>query len=113
MAMDRKIKKLWVDELRGGDFEQGKNQLRKGNACCCLGVLCELAWEQGVPVVIRKYPDDTYNYDGVEGTLPQSVYVWAGLHDNNPRVGDKLLSQLNDHTELGFSGIAEWIEKYL
>ncbi len=49
--MKTKLKKLWIQALRGGKYQQGIRFLRnKHNECCCLGVLCDLvepeSWSQ-------------------------------------------------------------------
>lgn len=111
--MNPEIKALWVKELRSGDFEQGKMALRQGQKCCCLGVLCELAYEAGVPLQIRTYNGE-YEYDGSNATLPRSVRMWAGLDEDNPHVPgpngfSRTLSSLNDH-ECNFKSIADLIE---
>lgn len=40
--MDAEIKRKWIKALRSGTYKQGRNQLRKGDAYCCLGVLCDV-----------------------------------------------------------------------
>ena len=49
--MDIGIKAAWVEALRSGKYEQGKQALRaEGNKFCCLGVLCDVlepnAWSK-------------------------------------------------------------------
>jgi hypothetical protein len=40
--MNPEVKARWVAALRSGEYKQAKNSLRKQDAFCCLGVLCDL-----------------------------------------------------------------------
>ena len=40
--MDAQWKTKWVEALRSGNYEQGKDSLREGDQFCCLGVLTDL-----------------------------------------------------------------------
>lgn len=106
--MNQRIKKLWIKALRGGDFVQGFGQLRRGRKDpqhCCLGVLEELAKQEGVIKSFR----------GADGYLSDTVKEWAGLDRRNPRAGRRALTTLaglNDHGK-DFRYIADRIEKYL
>lgn len=35
-------RRLWVEALRSGEYEQGRTWLRENDRYCCLGVACEL-----------------------------------------------------------------------
>lgn len=115
--MKPEIKKMWVEALRSGKYAQGKGRLRgNGNNYCCLGVLCDLAVNDGVCKWIKTayyYSiDDKY----ASNSLPPVVQSWAGLEESDPRVavGQEVftLIQLNDSYALGFDKIADMIEKY-
>ena len=43
-------RKKWVEALRSGEYEQGKEFLQCGSSFCCLGIACEVASKNGVPV---------------------------------------------------------------
>jgi hypothetical protein len=135
--MDQDIKKRWVDALRSGEYKQARNYLSAGDGYCCLGVLCEIAVQDGV--VFKD--DDTYfskenphnDYSAEE--LPDAVRTWAGLdeidHSGNPLsdvpytgLGDwpvrrppgrenAHLSELNDDMDYDFNMIADVIERTL
>lgn len=93
--MNPRIKKLWVDALRSGDYAQTTSYLMEVNSVtlepigyCCLGVLCDLAVKEGVippPSLVAGSA-----YYGVVGpdqsTLPVEVMNWAGLDSKNPEV---------------------------
>lgn len=91
-----------VKRLRSGDYKQGTEKLAASRQNddnlyhCCLGVLCEMAAEEGVvqrleetePTWTEEEPDDEYNrkvinFVGKNGnhdaTLPIEVVEWAGI----------------------------------
>lgn len=126
------IKERWIAALKSGDYEQGRSQLHtKGELTgnerfCCLGVLCDLAYRDGV--VSRRFnleyhgsaaygdADDADSWDTAE--LPYEVMIWAGLEDPNPSVidehgGHSTLAHLNDNSRKSFHDIAAVIEKQL
>jgi len=104
--MDPRIKALWIGRLRSPDVEeQGSNQLgyRVGGVemRCCLGVLCDIAVEEGVigrkevsdpqgDFVSYMYGDTDdpdaptdirqgFNYTLAQHYLPVQVRTWAGF----------------------------------
>jgi hypothetical protein len=83
--------KKWVAALRSGKYKQGRKFLRYKDEYCCLGVACELAITDGLPVVRTNVPTsersggtinggrmDVVGYDGKVGILPNSVRTWLG-----------------------------------
>jgi len=114
--MKQEIMKRWVDRLRSGQVKQGRNSLRRGNgARCCLGVLCDIAVEDGV--VEWKYDDEDTAWEVGAGNnyavLPEEVVEWAGMASDGciamPSGGASLVS-LNDGG-MSFAEIADRIEK--
>ena len=120
--MNKDVKALWLDALRGGEYEQGEGALRRGFAdidesfYCCLGVLCDLyaksvenspAWTSGDGYGLR--------YGGRESYPPYFVLEWAGLDDEEGFFvkgygGMSSLAEMNDHGRT-FEEIANVIEK--
>jgi hypothetical protein len=132
--MKPEIKALWLDALRSGEYEQGRNKLHTWDdegveRFCCLGVLCDLAVQNGVEIPIVEDDDDKmYCYDTEVEFLPEAVMEWSGLWSNdgdyefegdpnafgtstNGSVRGKL-SHLND-SGASFSDIANEIEQWL
>ena len=127
--MNQDIKTRWLEALRSGRYKQGKGSLRTtDDQYCCLGVLCDLAVQDGI-VEWEPHRDegaDVYEIDGLLGSLSYEVRVWAGISDDAGRcepvyldigertifVGDSLI-QLNDQTEIpfNFEQIADVIEE--
>jgi hypothetical protein len=102
------------------------------DAYCCLGILCEVAVEDGV--IGRQVSDggsivyvDSSRDEHQTMVLPEAVATWAGLEDENPHVdvtdfvvtiddedrNSASLSELNDYAGKTFSQIADVIEKSL
>lgn len=84
MTMKKKVKKLWVEALRSGNYKQGKYGLKREDEFCCLGVLCDLHakensrnWE---PIPYDKFE----MYGGQTAILPVVVRKWAGLDQSVP-----------------------------
>jgi hypothetical protein len=78
--MDQRVKGLWTEALRSGEFTQGEGRLRDHNDnYCCLGVLSEVyrndtgkgRWEA----------DNIFRVDstGSSYSLVPEVLLWAGL----------------------------------
>lgn len=129
--MDQDIKKRWVDALRSGDYSQTKNLLADSDGYCCLGVLCEIAVQDGV--VYRSdgtyfSTEDSHDYSSEE--LPRAVQEWAGLdrmkfpenpltdvkHIHPHRPSDREtahFSELNDDMGYDFAKIADVIDRAL
>lgn len=93
--MKTEIKERWIQKLESGQYDQTEGELRNGLGFCCLGILCEVAVEDGI---ITRAEDYGYNApsrnDGEEyvenSVLPRVVAEWAGfgdgIHGNNPVV---------------------------
>jgi hypothetical protein len=116
--MNKNAKK-WVAALRSGRFKQGFGMLNENNEFfCCLGVLCEVAIENGLPLTKGTYPSGAVYYKAdIFGNLPNEVMKWAGLRDSLGEYGNekeffdrKGLHIDNDRLKLSFSQIADIIE---
>ena len=123
--MIKRIKKLWTEALRSGEYEQGKGELvlvsegvNKPDQFCCLGVLTDL------------YVEETGDAEvwGLENhILHKRVAKWAGLgRRRNPKFqapdGKRIDAvNMNDGDEYAAEGvidgatfeeIADAIERY-
>lgn len=115
VQMNQRIKSLWVEKLRSGEYEQGRHQLKSGNKFCCLGVLCNIYLKENG----KEWDIEENGWSGFL-LLPPDVRIWAGLPDINPEVScsfvngpeNRKLSSLND-TGASFLQIANWIEASL
>lgn len=110
--MKKAIAKKWIAALESGEFKQAKNKLEdKSGACCCLGVLCNLALVEGVcdyenRCVYKYFDDNTI-------VLPESVLSWSGMKSVNGKIKSigTDLATLNDDGKT-FKEIAQLIKKH-
>lgn len=139
--MNEEIKAKWQDDLRGGEYQQGKGCLAKLGVVnghlspdaprryCCLGVLTDQAVKAG----IGKWSHSTETPDRMvyvapdgridRAYLPRVVAEWAGIPtgggyggvplpvEDNAFNGDTLAGR-NDYGT-SFEGIADLIEEHL
>lgn len=79
---------LCIQALRSDEFAQGQGHLKAATGdgssftYCCLGVFCEVAKRNGLPVqerVLSYY----HLFDEASTALPPSVQNWLGLLDSN------------------------------
>lgn len=102
--------RLWVDALRSGEYKQGREQLHDPelNEWCCLGVACDVAVKNGVPLNIDAAGA---RFDGHTDYLPQRVMDWLGIDSADPELGGPYpATHWNDDFGEGFDGIANLIE---
>jgi len=114
--------RLALDALRSDRFEQGYGALSFIDPTdgkvkyCCLGVMCEVAIENGLELA-KKHCDDVESTNFVYGTwedggfLPIEVRNWYELDSTNPRVGGQRATYLNDDMHMPFARIADEFEK--
>lgn len=113
--MDATIKAQWLEDLRSGNFKQGKGTLHQvvrvpqedgtsklEHRFCCLGVLCEQAVAEGVADrefvegggsngegVYRYFNKGGEGYlSGESAYLPRAVREWSGVDASSPRISD-------------------------
>lgn len=117
--MNLEVKKIWIEKLRSGEYEQIEGRLKvinfSKNSYCCLGVLCDIHNQYK----LGEWVHGLYQTEDEEQTeiLPHSVKKWAGLENN---CGDVVCIRgvtraLSEHNDLGvsFSEIADAIEEQL
>lgn len=117
--MNPEVKKLWVEALRSGKYQQGKRRLKveglpESPRYCCLGVLCDLYRQQ---TGRGEWAGDGYFKEGNRSSaveLIRQVAEWAELESSDPRIYTTgfSLSSLNDYG-FTFSELAEYIEEEL
>ena len=126
--MNRDVKKLWLEALRGGEYRQARSELRSATKgwYCCLGVLCDLhrkahpgtfTWKRKLLLGSADGKKRWWHLDEV-GELPFEVRQWAGLSGADPTVAfgqsgeSRALSDINDSGS-DFEVIANLIEEQL
>ena len=122
--MDSKIKARWLAALRSGDYLQARGFLRSARGYCCLGVLCEIAVQEGVTTRVTRGEgaESYYGEDFFSTVLPEQVSDWAGgLSSSGALPGEatidgsfsgNTLADLNDSGRYTFEQIADVIEEY-
>lgn len=80
---NREVIEKWVAALESGEYQQVEGALRKDDGFCCLGVLCELAVEANV-IEPAEHNGEDWLYDEIQGSLPEPVWNWAGVGDEDP-----------------------------
>lgn len=115
--MNQDIKKRWVEALRSGKYKQTRGALKDDQGFCCLGVLCDLAAQDGIGKWEGVKLDGFHDGDNCTWSLPtQKVVHWAGIISTNPKVfmpaTNSELSFINDEG-MSFEGIAKLIEEQL
>ena len=123
--MKKEIADELVTALRSGDYPQARSQLRTPDGYCCLGVLCDIAYNEEVIDGWMEHvnPNDgltRYRIAGESGILPDSVQQWAGMktdnggyyldNDDPEEEMANCLAQDNDGGKT-FAEIADFIEK--
>jgi hypothetical protein len=121
--MDQGKKAQWVAALRSGEYRQGRGHLKKNtdgeNFYCCLGVLCEIALQDGLPLREHVGGNGATFFNGDDSFLPSEIAQWAKLPNDNPSTSlrtienveeNATLSYLND-TGKSFLEIADIIER--
>ena len=93
---------LWIDALRSGNYQQTQYCLKTDKGFCCLGVLCDLARQDGGPA---------WNvlYSAKDGQLPNPILRFMGLRDFE----QNHLAAMNDTACATFSQISDNIEQLI
>lgn len=130
--MKQNIAQRWTAALRSKKFTQttGYLHVRDKDAdvgYCCLGVLCELAREDGVIIAesdavegVVRYGHPTDSGDRSATNLPAAVLHWAGMNgeelpdpiydEDDSGVEYTSLAGLNDDARYDFEQIANIID---
>ena len=77
------LRTKWTTALRSGKYRQAQNRLRKDDAFCCLGVLCDIV---GAPTSGVYPSEETTALVGIgnneaAGGRPVGGYLWE-MNDN-------------------------------
>ena len=135
VKLKAEVKKKWLEALRSGSYQQGKQRLRvttdNSDSFCCLGVLCDITDNtRWMPVfgITRygRYKDAKGAGNSLfrTGFVPddiadQSFMDLTGAPENSRSVKliliaktQTVLSQMNDEGK-SFNDIADWIEANL
>jgi hypothetical protein len=124
MKMNAAVKAKWLEALRSGRFPQTHGTLRDKVGYCCLGVLTELAQNEGV-CKMKSLDGEHHEYlpvDSDPGLYGETagllgvVQDWAGIRNSTApeldyaKYGVSSVIGLNDELRLTFAQIADVIE---
>src|SRR5262249_13225214 len=118
LGMNPEIRERWVAALRSGKWRQGREALQDARGrLCCLGVLCEIAVEDGVIPAPEESELGTWLYGEDFEHLRPSVRDWAGLSSEDPVAPGNpwalaILNDVGDGDDVpwSFARIADLIE---
>lgn len=102
--MNAELKAKWIEALRSGRYEQGRERLRSDDGFCCLGVLCDV-YDSSQWVTDPELGG--YLYDKAYAFLPTFLPAFAALGPT-----EATLAGLNDEGK-SFVEIADYIEANL
>lgn len=125
--MNPEIKARWLTKLRDPEARQTREDLKNDEGQCCLGLLCDIAVEDGIidpPVAWSRGNVTVYAYAGSMQVPPAGIIDWAGLfgtyHFGDSKSDANQLIDMNDGTlgrrnkdRLTFPQIADMIERFL
>ena len=97
------IKKLWLDALRSGEYEQCKGKLHDGEGFCCLGVLYDVAVD-GWWTKNGEWVTDTGNGSSLSFSLLLKLRLLEEIQSAAIRTNDDGAT---------FAEIADWLETVL
>lgn len=105
----------WVEALRSGDYEQGRNRLRDmENRFCCLGVACDINGIEWFPDVRGGEDPVRYGIRQMNGAGEDLINLnCSGLPpvlERDLGVASGTFIELNDDLQCSFSQIADYIE---
>ena len=104
--MKAEYKKLWIEALRSGQYQQGQCELRSADdSRCCLGVLCDVVdsskW-------IYNERHERYEWGDYSCTVPHEVCNVTGFDNESGSV----YYRMNDDERKSFAEIADYIEEF-
>jgi hypothetical protein len=111
-------RKLWVEALRSGKYQQGRSVLKSpAGAMCCLGVACEISGLVKWAPLVGTGSNEGHEVDGEDRRFgrfyaPSPVIEWLGLADDAGSFGSSSRESLANMNDDGanFAAIANIIE---
>lgn len=121
--MNPEIKARWTAALRDPEAKQGRKALgRPDGTRCCLGVLCDLAVQDGVidppttsgfgQSAVLRYGQGN-GQPGTTGYLPTALMTWSGAEGLDQTTLIELNDGGGDVAARSFAEIADWIDDHV
>jgi len=108
--MNQEIKTEWLSRLKSGDYVQGTGHLCKNGNHCCLGVLAEIAVEQGLITKVARSSFELgsyYWFDGNSNAPTKRVLEWAGVSIYHAQ---HLANENDDYSDGKYTAVIPLIE---
>lgn len=97
--MKPEVAKKWAQALRSGKYKKVEGRLQDRtegpHAYCALGVLCDIARKEGVPVELMQVSNGCELVGGGLSDQPE-VARWAGIEDTGVICESHSIPMLND-----------------
>ena len=112
--MKKELIEQWIVALRSGKYMQGRQQLKKEDSFCCLGVACDIHPDAKPYELYLHYPSNWIMHDyGIDKTHDlkdlNKVFECPVTYENLAFY----LAWANDSLDWDFNQIANWIEDNL
>lgn len=113
-----KNQQLWVDALRSGEYRQTRGCLQDSHGYCCLGVACRVYEKHTGDKLVEDRFGHLSGFD-LSGYLA-IVKNWLQLHGEEGELTHLIdysqvefisLTYKNDHDNLNFNQLADYIEE--
>lgn len=103
----------WIENLRSGNYKQGKFQLCHKDRYCCLGVLCETILEFDRNFFEIEHRHESKIFDDSLAFLPERAKMLLGMSEEGStfQQNGRALTYMNDHQHKTFKEIADYIEQ--
>lgn len=121
--MNKRIKQLWIDELRSGKYKQCYSTLKNNNnEFCVIGILFNIIKYELKLEFIKK--DDKYNYyldiskvnleylSNKKYDYSSEILILLKYHEMKDSDINNIII-MNDSDKLNFDQLATYIESYL
>lgn len=93
MKLRPEVKAEWTRRLRSGEYPQGHTYLKNDMGYCCLGVLCDMAEEEGV---VRSEMQGRRRVHMYYGTSPETnkdgSAIWTPADVINWAFGEEIVN---------------------
>lgn len=114
-----KLQKTWLDALKSGEYHQTYTFLAKKTnrwGYCCLGVACEVAIKEGIPLKVKKRGRrKCYGESEEQGVLPvelvEELHLRNDIGSFHVNGNGGALTEMNDDGKT-FKEIANFILKH-
>lgn len=110
MKLPEEFKRLWIEALHSGKYQQAYGKLRRNDGFCCLGVACDIYNHDQWRATSADYWLTNSRGGSSPGAGDIPTDALAVLEYGNDGSAMTTLIHLNDIVRQTFPQIANWIE---